>query len=542
MTFAVPLRLAVSLCIPVRIAAPFLPFRVYNYEPMPLPRLVITGASGFIGRRLLAGLKEDFEIVGLARRSQSRCGAPFHDNISWFQADIGDRESLATAFRFIRETGGADFLIHLAAHYDFTGEDHPEYQRTNVDGFRNLLEECKSLDLQRLIFASSLAACQFPPVGSVLTEESEPDGDHIYAVTKRLGEAMLAEYSDDVPSCIVRFAAVFSDWCEYSPLYVFIETWLSRSWNSRILGGRGTSAIPYLHVRDVTPFIRRLIRRNDLIGPNQVVIASPNHTVNHRELFRLVDTYVGEGTRRPILVPGFLARIGVWGRDLIGRATGNRPFERPWMVEYIDRDLAVDSSQTQELLDWRPRRRLFMEQRMAFLVEHRKLDPIEWHNLNQAAMKEVHLRANLQIHRLLDRHQEAIRTRFLEHLVSGADSAARFPSYQKVNPQVAEWRFTVALRHILNSVRTQERGLFIGYCQDFAGKRYEEGFAISEVVGALQLLNQTCLDIVREDPEAEGLDAKLHEHLTMTFKFGCDQIIEIYEDLSGMEIDEEFDV
>lgn len=507
---------------------------------MALPRLVITGASGFIGRRLLEGLKDHFEIVGLARRSQARCGAPFHDNISWFQADIGDRESLATAFRFIRETGGADFLIHLAAHYDFTGDDHPEYQRTNVEGFRNLLEECRSLDLQRFIFASSLAACQFPPDGSFLTEKSVPDGDHIYAVTKRLGEEMLAEYADDVPSCIVRFAAVFSDWCEYSPLYIFIETWLSGAWNSRILGGRGTSAIPYLHLRDVTPFIRRLIRRSHLLGPCQVVIASPNHTVSHRELFRLVDTYAGEGKKRPVLMPKLLARLGVWGRDLIGRALGNRPFERPWMVSYIDKDLAVDASQTQELLDWRPRSRLFMEQRMAFLVEHRKLDPIEWHNRNQAAMKEVHLRANLQIHRLLERHHDVIRKQFLEGLVSGADSAVRFPSYLKVNPQVAEWRFTVVLRHILNSVRTQERGLFLGYCQDFAAKRYEDGFGISELIGALQQLNQTCLDVIREDPEAEGLEADLRKHLTMTVEFGCDQIIEVYEDLSGEEIDEEF--
>ncbi len=37
-----------------------------------LPRLVVTGASGFIGRHLLAGLKESFKITAMARRSQSR--------------------------------------------------------------------------------------------------------------------------------------------------------------------------------------------------------------------------------------------------------------------------------------------------------------------------------------------------------------------------------------------------------------------------------------------------------------------------------------
>ena len=65
-----------------------------QYPPfMELPRLIITGASGFIGRHLLDYFKEDFRIVGLARRSQLHCGAPVHNNITWYQVDIGDRSA-----------------------------------------------------------------------------------------------------------------------------------------------------------------------------------------------------------------------------------------------------------------------------------------------------------------------------------------------------------------------------------------------------------------------------------------------------------------
>ena len=38
---------------------------------------------------------------------------------------------------------------------------------------------------------------------------------------------MLAEYAREFPATIVRFAALFSDWCEYPPLFMFLETWLS---------------------------------------------------------------------------------------------------------------------------------------------------------------------------------------------------------------------------------------------------------------------------------------------------------------------------
>jgi nucleoside-diphosphate-sugar epimerase len=504
---------------------------------MALPRLIITGASGFIGRRLLDGLKDRYEIVGLARRSQSRCGAPVHDHITWYQTDIGDSESLATAFRFIRETGGADFVIHLAAHYDFTGEDHPEYWRTNVEGLRNLLEECRDLDLERFVFASSVAACRFPDPGGVLTEKSPPDGEHIYAATKRRGEEMLAEYDDCIPSCILRFAAVFSDWCEYAPLYVFFGTWLSGAWNARILAGQGRSAIPYLHVREVAPFVRRLIETNDRLEQRQVLMASPNHTISHRELYDLVATYSDAISGSPIFMPPLLARIGVWVRDLGGRLLGKRPFERPWMVAYIDRDLAVDCSVTYDLLGWRPRKRLDMPRRIPFLVEHRKSDPIEWHLRNRAALKKVRVRANLRIHRLLEKHQDLIRERFIDALLTGPEAETRFPSYQRVNRQVLEWRFTVALRHVMNSVRTEERGLFVGYCRDFAAKRFHDGFGVGEVVAALRGIDHHCVEVLRSDPEGFGLENALKKHLSMTIEFGCDQVLEVFEDLSGREID-----
>jgi nucleoside-diphosphate-sugar epimerase len=505
---------------------------------MDLPRLIITGASGFIGRHLLDHFKDDYQIVGIARRSQLHSGAPVHKNITWYQVDIGDREELAAAFREIRESGGADYVFHLAAHYDFTGENHPEYWRTNVDGMRNVLEVCRDLPLKRLIFSSSLAACRFPDSGEVLTEESPPDGEHVYAVTKRLGEEMLAEF-DDIPSCIIRLAALFSDWCEYAPLYMFLETWLSDVWNSRIIGGRGTTAIPYMHVREMGPFMRRIIARDDDIGQREILIASPSETLSHKTLFDLANIdYFGRRVR-PIFMRKSLARIGVWGRDLLGRLLGNRPFERPWMIAYLDTDLAVDASRTYEKTGWRPRNRLLLQRRMPFMAEYRKTDPHEWHRLNLAALKEVHLRPNLRINRLLEKHLDEICTRFLDQIYAPG-LASRFPSYQNVPRDVLEWRFMILLRHLQSSIRTRDRGLFTTYCRDLAEKRLMQGFGVREVVGAVFAVSAICVDTLRSDPDAEDLEGPIHDHLLMTVQFGCDQILEIYEEVGGEELEEEF--
>jgi nucleoside-diphosphate-sugar epimerase len=504
-----------------------------------LPRLIITGSSGFIGRHLLDYFKEDFRIVGLDLRSQKRCSAPFHDNIAWFQVDISEREPLAAAIRYVRESGGADYIIHLAAHYDFTGEIHPEYRRTNIEGTRNLLEECRELSIKRFIFASSVAACRIPPKGQFLNEESPPDGEHIYAVTKRTGEEMLAEYDDCIPSCITRFAALFSDWCEYPPLYFFLDTWLSPVWNNRILGGRGTTAIPYLHVREMGPFFSRLIQRNNEIEQREVMIASPNETLSHHQLFNLANMDFHGYRRRPIFMPKLLARFGVVARDMLGQLLGSQPFERPWMIRYVDTDLAVDARHTQERLNWSPRKRLLLQRRMPFIVENLKTNPNEWHRLNRAALKEVRLRDHLRINQLLEKHLDGICNSFLDQIYSRG-LASRFPSYQNVPRDVLEWRFMILLRHLQSSIRTRDRGLFTTYCRDLAEKRLMQGFGVREVVGALLTVSAICVDKLRADPEGKDLEGPMHDHLLMTVQFGCDQILEIYEEVGGEELEEEF--
>lgn len=50
---------------------------------MSLPRIIVTGASGFVGRHLLEEIKESFHVFGIGRRSQRECGAPVHPNIVW---------------------------------------------------------------------------------------------------------------------------------------------------------------------------------------------------------------------------------------------------------------------------------------------------------------------------------------------------------------------------------------------------------------------------------------------------------------------------
>ena len=282
-------------------------------------RLLITGASGFIGRHLLESLKRQHRICALARRPPEITGAPIAPQIEWIQADVSKPDELTNAAQIARASGEIDVVIHLAGYCDFTGKNAPEYQRTNIDGTRNVLEVSRELHPRRFIFASSVAACDFSSQARAIDERAPPDGDTPYARSKKAGEEIVGDYSAEFPVCIVRFGAVFTDWCEYEPLYYFLYRWLSFSWRRRILAGRGESAVPYLHARDAVAFISRLLDRHEQLNNKEILLASPDGATSHRKLHAVaIACFYGQRVR-PVLLPPLICRTGLWGQDILSR-------------------------------------------------------------------------------------------------------------------------------------------------------------------------------------------------------------------------------
>ena len=498
---------------------------------MSLSRVLVTGSSGFLGRHLLDELKFDHRVFGIARRTPAFTGAPLHRNITWFQADIRDRAGLKRVFRTIKEEGGVETVIHLAAHYDFTGDNHPDYLRTNVEGLRNVLDESRHLDLRRFIFASSVAACDFQTRNRTVDETTPPDGTHYYAISKRAGEAMLGEYADEIRTCIVRFAALFSDWCEYPPLFKFLETWLSKSWRRRLLGGQGQLGVPYLNVREAVRFLIRVLDFQDQLDSGEILIASTDGSETTRQLFEDTTLHYFGAPEAPLFLPREICRVGMYFRDRIHRLLGERPFERAWMASYFDRRLDVDASVTRRRLDWVPRERLSLRRRLPFMIENLKCEPLEWYRRNHMAMRIVDSSANLKIHQLLEKHEEQICESMAE-LMTSPEGQVIFPTYGKLTPDERAWNYRVAVRHLLDSVRTRDKSVYGSFCRDLAELRFAQGFHPSEVREALQAFRDVCLGILHSDEDSTDLEDEIENHVLMTMLYGCDQGEDVFDRLA----------
>ncbi|HEX2623682.1 MAG TPA: NAD-dependent epimerase/dehydratase family protein [Sphingomicrobium sp.] len=109
-------------------------------------KLAVTGATGFVGGRLLdLALAAGHRVRALTRREQSP-----RDGVEWIGGALDRPESLA------RLTEGADAVIHIAGVINAPSE--AAFEAGNVTGTAAMLEAAKRAGVARFVHVSSLSA------------------------------------------------------------------------------------------------------------------------------------------------------------------------------------------------------------------------------------------------------------------------------------------------------------------------------------------------------------------------------------------------
>ena len=494
--------------------------------------ILITGASGFIGTHLVQHLSTNHKIFALARRTQNEVGLRSHPNVDWILVDLTDRDKLSRVFKQVTAQVKLDYVIHLAAYYDFGDQIPGEiYEKTNVEATRLLLDLSRHCELKHFIFASSAVICEFPVPGDLISEQGEANASFPYALSKRAAEALVCAASEHFPCSIVRLAAVCSDWCEYEPLYHFLKTWLSDRWDARILPGRGAMAIPYIHIGCVVELLNRILERSPQLAQINHFLASSDESTSLLELFTLATRHFYGEARTAVFIPPWMARFGVLARDLWGRVIGKRPFERVWMTDYIDRTFATDSSFTRDVLDWYPKDRHRITRRLLHLIENMKSRPDEWHARNMGRLGRFeHQRPALTLAEEMMRTHEALVQVIFDQICSPLNSH-RFPTYQSRSAQELRWEINVVYNHLLTSVRHGDRSIMIVFGHDLARRGVEEGVSLAEICEGLLLMNTLITEALYQNESLVELKLLVHDYITLAIQLAIDEIKDVYENM-----------
>lgn len=129
--------------------------------------IFVTGATGFIGTKLVnALLAKGHSVHALSRAASNREGL-MHERVRLVQGDLLDRDSLRKGME------GCSQVFHLAAYAKNWSRDPSVFFSQNVDGMTNVLDAARDAGIKRVVFTSTIVVFGPRPAG-VIGDESMP--------------------------------------------------------------------------------------------------------------------------------------------------------------------------------------------------------------------------------------------------------------------------------------------------------------------------------------------------------------------------------
>lgn len=168
-----------------------------------LNKILVTGATGFIGSHLIQRLIEEKFEVGILKRENSNVWRIENllDKISIYNVDLRNTQEVYKAVSCFRP----DAIIHLAAYYstEHKQEEISSMIDTNVLGTVNLLEVSKEFGIKLFINTSSCFI--YKESENKLREDADLNPLNLYALTKLQAEQACTFYAEKYGLRIVTF-------------------------------------------------------------------------------------------------------------------------------------------------------------------------------------------------------------------------------------------------------------------------------------------------------------------------------------------------
>ena len=193
-------------------------------------RILVTGSAGFIGYHLIKRL---FSLLGFPGNKNSVIGL---DNLNSYydpklkldrlddlseaaktttvqykfvRSDISDRSQIQNLFRSFRPSIVVNLAAQAGVRYSITNPD--SYIQSNIIGFYNILECCRSFPVKHLIYASSSSVYGGNTKVPFSTDDKVDSPVSLYAATKKSDELLAHCYSKlySIPTTGLRFFTVY---------------------------------------------------------------------------------------------------------------------------------------------------------------------------------------------------------------------------------------------------------------------------------------------------------------------------------------------
>ncbi|QZD32931.1 UDP-glucose 4-epimerase [Acinetobacter lwoffii] len=289
-------------------------------------RVLITGATGFVGTALTEQVSSLYDTIALIRTQNNALSSNIQQlvAVNIFEADLPDN---------------LDAIIHLAgrAHIlnEQTTDSLSEFRKVNVDGTLQLARQALDKKVKRFIFMSSIGVNGSVTLQQPFTEDAIPQPHADYAVSKLEAEHELKKLfaGSDTELVIIRPPLVYAAHApgNFARLLKLVASNLP-------LPFAGTNnKRSFVALENLVDFIQTCIGHPN--AANQTFLVADQARISTRELVQYLKQGMGKSARF-IYIPQPLMKLGA---ACIGKSK---------LYEQLFESLEVDTTKAQKLLGW----------------------------------------------------------------------------------------------------------------------------------------------------------------------------------------------
>jgi len=297
-------------------------------------KVLVTGATGFVGRHLCPLLMQNGHQVVAATRGDDAAGlaagiTPFN---------VGD----LTPGTYWREAlDGVEAVVHLAARTHVMNETatNPEmaYRRINVEATRRLANEAAVLGVRRLVFMSSIKVNGERTDGAPFSAADTPAPEDAYGRTKRDAEIELTRATEgtNTEAVMLRSPLVYGAGVKGNFLTLMEAIAAGKTLPLGAIENRRS----LIYAGNLASAIGCALEHPDAAGKTYLV--RDGEDISTAELARRIAAALGVKPRLPTVPAGLLR--------LAGRLTGRGP-----AIARLTGSLLVDDAPIRAELGWQP--------------------------------------------------------------------------------------------------------------------------------------------------------------------------------------------
>jgi UDP-glucose 4-epimerase len=297
--------------------------------------ILVTGATGFIGQRLIQHLlaQTSFNISALVRdRNHS---FPAKIKILLVPTIDGDTD-------YSSYLDNIDIVIHLAARVhrmgDLGSSSYLAYKATNTDGTSRLAEQAANAGVKRFIYISTIKVNgELTTIGAPFTADDTPQPSDPYAVSKHKAEQALQSLSKTtgLEYVIIRPPLVYGPGVKanFEKLIGLIHR------NIPLPLGAINNQRSLVSIDNLISLITQCITHPQ--AANQVFLVSDDKDLSTTALLEMI----AEAMNRPVRLLPIPETILTYAAKLFGKSD---------IAKRLIGNLQIDLSKTKSLLDWQP--------------------------------------------------------------------------------------------------------------------------------------------------------------------------------------------